>query len=87
MIQHKDLGDSRFARASALWNKIHRGEVTMAGNKKLKIYGRLHCRSGKKMKVKNRVFFENEAEAINCGYRPCAVCMREEYVIWKERVK
>ncbi|UTA68274.1 Ada metal-binding domain-containing protein [Emticicia sp. 21SJ11W-3] len=83
MIQHSALGANRFTRARALWKKIRNEEVTMAGNMKLKIYGRLDCRSGKKMKVKNRVFFENEAEAMNCGYRPCAVCMREKYLLWK----
>jgi len=83
MIQHKNLGNSRFARARALWEKIRNEEVTYGGNRKLKIYGKLDCRSGKRMKVENRVFFENEAEAIDLGYRPCAVCMRKEYLLWK----
>lgn len=84
MIQHKDLGNSSFKRARALWDKIQYEEVTLGGNKKLKIYGRLDCRAGKRMKVENRVFFKSETEAIDIGYRPCSVCMRDEYLLWKE---
>jgi methylphosphotriester-DNA--protein-cysteine methyltransferase len=83
MILHKDLGEKPFARARTLWRKIKNGEIALGGNKKLKIYGRLDCRAGKRMKVENRVFFENETEAKNLGYRPCAICMRKEYLVWK----
>ncbi|HEX4851811.1 MAG TPA: Ada metal-binding domain-containing protein [Puia sp.] len=55
----------------------------MAGNANLKIYGRLDCRSGKRMQRKNRVFFEDEAEAIQRGFRPCGHCMHERYQSWK----
>ena len=82
MIRHKDLGDKPFATSKALLLKIKSGEIALGGNKKLKIYGRLDCRAGKRMKVENRVFFENETKAINSGYRPCAVCMREGYLLW-----
>jgi methylphosphotriester-DNA--protein-cysteine methyltransferase len=58
------------------------------GNKSLKIYGRLDCPSAlrwiqKGYYVDNRVFFANEEDAINAGYRPCGVCMKKEYEIWK----
>lgn len=33
--------------------------------------------------MKNRVFFRDEATAIAAGYRPCAVCMPNEYAKWK----
>lgn len=61
---------------------------TLGGNKKLKIYGKLDCKSAnswlkKGFYKKNRVFFANEEDAINAGYRPCAVCMPEEYEKWK----
>jgi methylphosphotriester-DNA--protein-cysteine methyltransferase len=85
MIRHTDLGDMAFARSKALVLKIRNGEIAFGGNKNLKIYGRFDCKSGKRMKVENRVFFENETEAINYGYRPCAVCMRKEYLIWKNQ--
>jgi len=84
MIHHTDLGNTPFARARLLYLKIQSAKIALGGNKKLKIYGRLDCRAGKRMKVINRVFFENRTEAIALGYRPCAVCMREEYVIWKQ---
>lgn len=57
------------------------------GHKKQKIYGRLNCRTAlraieKGGYVSNRVFFVDEQTAIECGYRPCAVCMPNEYRKW-----
>lgn len=65
---------------------------TLGGNKKLKIYGRLDCPSAKKWiekgyYISNRVFFENEDIAISAGYRPCAICMPNEYEKWKNNEK
>ena len=61
--------------------------ATLDGNKKSKIYGRLNCpstkRFGQNSYYPNRVFFENEEMAIEAGYRPCAICMREKYNEWK----
>ncbi len=62
---------------------------TLGGHRKLKIYGRLDCPSAKRwiakgQYVKYRVFFADEETAIEAGYRPCAVCMPEEYKKWKE---
>ena len=61
---------------------------TLGGHSKLKIYGKLDCPSAlryiaKGQYVKHRVFFLNEETAIAAGYRPCAVCMPEEYKKWK----
>ena len=65
---------------------------TLGGHKGLKIYGRLDCPSALRyiamgQYVKYRVFFKDEATAIAAGYRPCAVCMKEEYKRWKEKQK
>lgn len=65
---------------------------TLGGNKKLRIYGKLDCSSAnrwikKGYYVEHRVFFIDEDTAITCGYRPCGVCMPEEYKKWKEKVK
>ncbi len=65
---------------------------TLGGNKKLMIYGKLDCPSAKKWLSKgkyslNRVFFKDEETAILAGFRPCAVCMPEEYKKWKEQEK
>ncbi len=65
---------------------------TLGGNKKLMIYGKLDCPSAKNWLSKgkyfiNRVFFKDENTAIKAGYRPCAVCMPEEYKKWKEQEK
>jgi methylphosphotriester-DNA--protein-cysteine methyltransferase len=58
---------------------IKRGEVLLGGNKRLKIYGMLSCKSGKGMKKENRVFFNSEKEAVEKGYRACGHCMLEKY--------
>ena len=62
---------------------IDRGEIRLGGNSKLKIYGTLSCKSGKRMKIENRVFFRSEREAINEGYRPCGHCLKTKYLRWK----
>jgi Metal binding domain of Ada len=64
---------------------------TLGGHKGHKGYGRLDCPSAlsyiaKGYYVKHRVFFADEATAIAAGYRPCAVCMKERYVVWKQAV-
>ena len=63
---------------------------TLGGYKKRKIYGRLDCPSAlrhiaKGEYVKHRVFFADEATAIKAGYRPCGICMKEAYKVWKEK--
>ena len=63
---------------------------TLGGNKKLKIYGKLDCSSAlrwidKGKYIKTRVFFENEEKAREAGYRPCGICMKKEYKIWKNK--
>ena len=78
MIHHKKISDT------ALRILIRHGKILMGGNIQQKIYGILQCRSGKKMKKDNRVFFGAEQEAIFFGYRPCGHCMRNEYRRWKK---
>ena len=58
---------------------IRSGEVTLAGNGRLKIYGKLDCKSGKRMQRKHRVFFKDAGDAERYGYRPCGHCMKVEY--------
>lgn len=62
---------------------------TFGGHRGGKLYGRLDCRAALQAiardgYVKHRVFFADEATAIAAGYRPCAVCMPEEYADWKK---
>lgn len=61
---------------------------TLGGNRRLKIYGRLDCRSAVGSLLtgyaKHRVFFADEATAIAAGYRPCGTCMQAEYCSWVE---
>lgn len=77
MIQHSQISPE------SLRSKIHCREIRFGGNMKLKIYGLLSCRSGKRMKKENRVFFTEEKEALQNNYRPCGHCMREAYQQWK----
>ncbi|MDB4923966.1 Ada metal-binding domain-containing protein [Mucilaginibacter sp.] len=83
MLNHSDLGDSSFACLRALQPLIAKGEIKLAGYKEAKIYGKLTCGSGKRMKPENRVFFCDEQEALAAGYRPCGNCMRAQYKLWK----
>jgi Metal binding domain of Ada len=61
---------------------------TLGGNKRGRLYGRLDCpvvlraiaRGGY---VKNRVFFADEATAIQAGFRPCAACLPTQYAVWR----
>jgi len=78
MILHSEIGDAQLRK------KIKQNEISVGGNMKLNIYGTLHCRSGKRMKRENRVFFASENEAINNGYRPCGNCMKYAYQKWKD---
>jgi hypothetical protein len=62
---------------------------TLGGYRRGKLYGRLDCRAALQAiarggYVKHRVFFLDEATAIAAGYRPCGVCMPDEYVVWKK---
>jgi methylphosphotriester-DNA--protein-cysteine methyltransferase len=79
MINHIDISNAELKKC------IQSGEITLGGNRNLKIYGLLTCASGKKMKKQNRVFFKNEKEALKEGYRPCGKCLREKYTKWIEQ--
>lgn len=77
MIKHLEIDDV------ALHQKIKGKEIVFGGNRKLKIYGTLHCKSGRRMNKVNRVFFKTIEQARIQGYRPCGHCMRLDYKIWK----
>jgi methylphosphotriester-DNA--protein-cysteine methyltransferase len=83
MIHHIELGKTIFAGKRKLKLLIRNGEIVLGGNRQLKIYGTLSCKSGKRMKKENRVFFISEKEALDNGYRPCGHCMKKEYQKWK----
>ena len=61
---------------------------TLGGHRRQRLYGRLDCPGALRAiarggYVANRVFFADEATAIAAGYRPCWVCLREQYHRWK----
>lgn len=78
MLNHINLDDYEVRQG------IRAQLICLGGNRKLKIYGVLQCASGKKMKKKNRVFFESEQKAVDNGYRPCGHCLVKKYKIWKK---
>jgi len=80
MIPHADIDRDELRRL------IELGAIRFGGNARLKIYGVLRCRSGKRMKRGTRVFFASEMEAVNSGYRPCGKCMREKYKTWRNAI-
>lgn len=79
MVYHEKISHIQLGKL------IHQGAIRLGGNQSLKIYGTLSCASGKRMKTSNRVFFTDEAEAQQNGYRPCGHCMRVAYKKWLER--
>jgi hypothetical protein len=83
MIRHTALGPTRIAQLRSLVTLVKSKAITLGGHRPGKIYGTLTCRAGKRMKPENRVFFQDETEAIALGYRPCAVCMRKTYNGWR----
>jgi methylphosphotriester-DNA--protein-cysteine methyltransferase len=61
---------------------------TLGGHRKTKIYGRLDCPGAARAiarggYVRSRVFFADAGTARSAGYRPCFVCLREDYRAWK----
>lgn len=80
MVKHSDMGKRELFKALKV------GKIRLGGNLQLKIYGTLHCRSGKRLLKNNRVFFANEQEAVAEGYRPCSHCMRTAYKKWKDGI-
>ncbi|WP_157248076.1 Ada metal-binding domain-containing protein [Nonomuraea typhae] len=63
---------------------------TLGGYRRARIYGRLDCPSALRAiaaggYVRHRVFFPDATTARAAGYRPCAVCLPEEYRIWRQR--
>ena len=60
----------------------------LGGNRETRRYGRLDCSAAltwiaRGKYVNNRVFFADEATAIKAGYRPCWLCCRPQYIVWK----
>lgn len=78
MIKHIEISNTELRK------KIKQKEIVYGGNSNLKIYGTLHCKSGKRMKKKNRVFFTSIENAKKHGYRPCGHCMKMDYKKWKD---
>ncbi len=61
---------------------------SLGGHRRSRIYGRLDCPAALRAirlggYVADRVFFADEAAAVGAGFRPCAVCLPEDYARWK----
>ena len=77
MIRHIDISNKD------LYRLLKMNTIGLGGNINLKIYGTLSCKSGRRMRKENRVFFRTEKEAIDRGFRPCGHCLSSEYKKWK----
>ena len=77
MIRHNEISDKELRK------RIRLHLISLGGNLKLNIYGKLDCKSGKRMKRENRVFFCSGKEAMERGFRPCGHCMITEYKKWR----
>ena len=77
MIRHTAIDDEDMCRL------ILGGHIRYGGNRRLRIYGRLNCVSGKRMNRDTRVFFGDAAEARAAGFRPCGDCLRPAFQRWK----
>lgn len=77
MINHSEISDKDLRK------QIRQQKIRFGGNRTLKIYGKLSCKSGKRMKRANRVLFVTQEEALQNNYRPCGHCMKEKYQKWK----
>ncbi|NII81444.1 Ada metal-binding domain-containing protein [Pedobacter sp. SG908] len=76
MIKHADISTEELKK------HFKNKDICFGGNARLKIYGLLKCKSGKRMKKENRIFFRSVEEAIQHGYRPCGRCLRKAYQQW-----
>ena len=77
MIPHAAIGPGELRAL------LRRGALTLAGHRGRRIYGRLDCASGRRMRREQRVFFADEAEALALGYRPCGHCLPSAYRAWR----
>ena len=68
---------------ATLRTRFRDGSLTMAGNRWLKIYGRLGCPAGRRMRRGSLVFFADATAAEAAGYRFCARCCWASYDVWK----
>lgn len=60
----------------------------LGGHRRARIYGRLNCPTAARAiarggYVTHRVFFPSAQDARAAGYRPCAVCLPDDYARWK----
>src|SRR5215213_5336586 len=77
MTLHSDISHIELRKQIRLTN------LNFGANIKLKIYGKLTCWSGKKLKKANRVFFSSQKDAEDKGCRPYGHCMAIDYKNWK----
>lgn len=60
----------------------------LGGNRRGRIYGRLDCPAALRAiarggYVPHRVFFADAQTAVAAGYRPCGICLSQEYRAWR----
>ena len=67
---------------------LRRRPGALGGHRRTLVFGRLDCPAALRAiarggYVKHRVFFADAADAVQAGYRPCAVCMPDAFRAWR----
>jgi hypothetical protein len=79
MTRDRPWGQPPKERSTKIGPLIRLEKIKFGGYRRDKIYSTLTCSASKRMKVESRVFFRDENEALELGYRPCGRCMPETY--------
>ena len=91
-VEDAPLGDDGAGRYTLLdstgrpYRSARPGQL--GGHRRSHIYGRLDCRTAAAAIARGgytqyQVFFLDEPTAAAAGYRPCAVCLPDEYRGWR----
>jgi methylphosphotriester-DNA--protein-cysteine methyltransferase len=61
----------------------------LGGHRGIRIFGWLDCSAALRAITRggyrqHRVFFADAIDAVHAGYRPCAVCLPDNYGAWKD---
>ena len=67
---------------------LSKNKGSVGGHRRTRIYGQLDCPSALRALARggyatHRVFFASIPDAVHAGYRPCSVCLPDEYTHWR----
>ncbi len=80
LFSHDDLiraGKYKIKRPPELVKPVKKAEARLVGSSEADKYHGLDCRFAKLIKEENRVYFKDEKEAKNKGYKGCKKCVKK----------